>query len=431
LLYSVSHAVTTQQAKGFSMTASNVVTYNVLLASKGAVEIALTALAKRGSRRGLPALTWAWGKASTTIELVPNRMECAPCTRFVRETANGVQVEVDRIELNLPVYLPKLQGWRFVASLQHLDDTNIVHVVPGESIPANYRERGPWCDHCNSERRRNDTYVLAHDDGKTVQVGSSCIRDFLGNDAPANIAAQASLAALIPSSIEAAERDGFGGRGGGYYMLAPFLTNVAAAVREVGWVSRKAARERDVVATATVVTRVLDNAIDAPYTVEDCDNDTAAHAAEWAETLSDEAVNALSAGEFLHNVRTIARNGFVDHRTVGMSAAIITAYQRAVGDRARWVRAAASVHVGKVGVRETFFDLTLDSVNGYATDYGYTTVLTFVNTNGAIIVWKASNTEISRADVGKRFDVTASVKSHGEYKGVLQTYITRAKVEAA
>ena len=401
-------------------------TYNVNLALKNNVETALSALARRGERRGLPELKWTWGKARTQSYFVSNDKVAAPGARIVRRVNEGYMAEFDTIELHLPVDLPKLGGWRFVATLQRLDDSNIVYAVPGEIVPECFRERAAWCTHCNTDRRRTETFVVAHDNGDYAQVGSSCIRDFLGNEAANNIAAYASLLSLVPGTIQACESDLSPGTST-CSMLLPYLQDVAAAVRMVGWVSRKMSRDSDAASTASLVSSVRAGSTASPYTVTDQDNETAAFACEWAEQLPDEIVG-YDAGGFLHNIRTIARNGFVDSRTSGMAAAIITAYQRAVGDRARQARAAASVHVGTVGVRETFFDLTLDSVNGYATDYGYTTVLTFANTNGALVVWKASNTEISRADVGKRFDVTASVKSHGEYKGVLQTYITRAKV---
>jgi len=413
-----------KHSKGIAM----ISTYNVNLAVKNSVECALVALARRGSRRGLPALLWNWGVATTKSYFVSDDATPATGARNIRKVTDGYMAEFDTIELHLPVDLPKLDGWRFVATLQRLDDTNIVRAVPGEIVPECFRERGAWCTHCNTDRRRTETFVLCHDNGDYAQVGSSCIRDFLGNDAAAKIALSASLLALVPATIDACERE-FQGTSS-YSMLVPFLTQVAAAVREVGWTSRRASNETGAMSTATLVDRVMSNSVVPPYTVQDVDRDVAALACDWASSLQDEVVSADEGG-FLHNIRAVATNGFVDGRTSGIAAAIIVGYERAQGLLRKRTAQAASVHVGTVGERRTFHNVTVDKVNGYETSYGYTTVLTFVDDSGALIVWKATNTNITRADVGKRFDVTATVKSHGEYKGILQTYITRARVLAA
>jgi hypothetical protein len=51
------------------------------------------------------------------------------------------------------------------------------------------------------------------------------------------------------------------------------------------------------------------------------------------------------------------------------------------------------------------------------------------NAEGALLVWKASSTDLGRSDVGTVFALTGSVKKHDEYKGEKQTMILRAKVE--
>jgi uncharacterized membrane protein (UPF0127 family) len=83
--------------------------------------------------------------------------------------------------------------------------------------------------------------------------------------------------------------------------------------------------------------------------------------------------------------------------------------------------------VGTIGKRETF-DVILDFVTGYETQYGYTTVLKFRTVEGATIVWKASNTDVDRSDVGKSYKLTGTVKSHDDYKGQKQTMVTRSKL---
>ena len=53
----------------------------------------------------------------------------------------------------------------------------------------------------------------------------------------------------------------------------------------------------------------------------------------------------------------------------------------------------------------------------------------FLTEDGACLVWKASNTELARGDVGKKYDIKGTVKKHDEYKGAKQTLLSRCAVE--
>lgn len=227
--------------------------------------------------------------------------------------------------------------------------------------------------------------------------------------------------------------EGFGMGSGGDRTLAEYLPIVAWCVREQGWTSRTVAREQGGNATADRAFTYMTDArlrTAANVSPSDEDNALAGLAETWAESLTDDAVNA-ERGDYLHNVRVIARSGLVTFKSAGLAASMVTAYQRAMSrNRERVERAArpqCNTHVGTVGKRETFA-AALDFVTGYDTAYGYTTVLKFRTAEGACLVWKASSTNVSRADVGKKYTIVGSVKEHGEYKGEKQTMITRCKV---
>lgn len=404
--------------------------FDVLLSRKDSVEAGLVALNKRFARKGLPALVWTWGKAYKEME----------------QTEMGMSLgrSVARIALTLPCEAPKFAGWTFVAVLQHLDGENIVRVVGEQELPAIYRTRGPACDHCKQNRRRNDTYVLRHDDDGTgsdgldrsagfIQVGSTCIDDFLGSDAAGKMADRACMLADAAGLAEGG-CEGFGdGGGGGSHMLAEYLGFVAWEVRTLGWVSRTIARDRGGMASADHAWILMTDRREqekAKCELSAEDNSLGAAAELWAESLADATVDGAK-GDYLHNLRAVARTGLVTSRTCGIAASMITAYQRFLGDeRKRAERAARpnnNAHVGVVGKRQTFV-VTLDFVTGYEGTYGYTTVLKFVTDAGETLVWKASSTELARADVGKRFELTGFVKKHDEYKGQKQTMINRCKV---
>jgi len=431
----------TEMTAAEALPVAEICVFDVLLSRKDSVEAGLVALQKRAARKGLPALVWTWGKASSQS--------------FKRTSEGGVETSytVVRIPLTLPADAPKFAGWTFVAALQHLDGENIIRTVGEIELPAIYRTRGPACDHCKQNRRRNDTYVLIHEpsgaagdrveDGKFVQVGSTCIEDFLGSDAAGKMADRACLLADAAGLAEGGCEEGFGGGGGsGSHMLAEYLGFVAWEVRTLGWVSRTIARDKGGMASADHAwTLMTDSRSKEKAKCEPSIEDMAlAAAAEvWAESLTDATVDGAPSGaegdrgrrsDYLHNLRAVARTGLVTSRTCGIAASMVTAYQRYLGDeRKRAERAARpnnNAHVGVVGKRQTFV-VTLDFVTGYEGTYGYTTVLKFLTDAGETIVWKASSTELARADVGKRFELTGFVKKHDEYKGQKQTMINRCK----
>ena len=218
-------------------------------------------------------------------------------------------------------------------------------------------------------------------------------------------------------------------------MLSSYLPIVAWCVEVQGWTSRTQARDqgRERGATADLAWTYLGSkqlADKAGVAVTEAHVALAAVAESWAESLTDPQVDA-ERGDYLHNLRAVARTGLVSYRTAGIAASMVTAYQRAVGaERKRAERAARPVseYVGTVGKRETFA-AKLDFVTGYDTAYGYTTVLKFVTESGAVLTWKASSTDLGRGDVGKSYVVTGTIKKHEEYKGQKQTILQRCRVE--
>lgn len=413
------------------MTVSDGRTFQVLLSRMSSVQHALETLLKRYMRRGLELAPWSWGKAYTRREHVADS-PCAGCAN-----CSGCE-NVSRVPLTLDCQIPRYAGWSFVAALTHMDGETVVRTVPGAETPVLYRTRGPVCDHCGSVRRRTETYVLRHEDGRVVQVGSTCIGDFLGEDLAGNIAA---VAATLYAAARGIAEDGCEGMGGGSAetLLSEYLPVVAWCVRAQGWMSRTAAREQGIgTATADRALTYLSDPrmrkeVECEPMAEDIELAVAAEA--WAEALTDEVIGAdKGGGEYLHNLRVVARSGLVARKTMGIGASMIVAYQRHLGrERARAERAArpnSNAHVGMEGKRETWGPVVLDFVTGYDTDYGYTTVLKFKTAKGATLVWKATNTELGRADVGKKFTLTGTVKKHDEYKGEKQTMISRCKVVA-
>lgn len=84
---------------------------------------------------------------------------------------------------------------------------------------------------------------------------------------------------------------------------------------------------------------------------------------------------------------------------------------------------AKGVYVGTEGERRDF-ELTVERVTHYETDYGTTYINVCKDKDGNTVVYKGSNGWYK----GEQYVVKATIKKHEEYDGVKQTLIQRPKV---
>jgi hypothetical protein len=74
----------------------------------------------------------------------------------------------------------KLAGWSLLGVIDYTVAGVIVREVPGQVVPAEYRSEDATCAHCQTARYRKQTFIVAHEDGRTARVGRNCLADFLG-----------------------------------------------------------------------------------------------------------------------------------------------------------------------------------------------------------------------------------------------------------
>jgi hypothetical protein len=232
-----------------------------------------------------------------------------------KEISKGVTVLM--IETYLVAETPKIEGWTFVARIDHTNDAgNIIRTVPNLScdLPEHFRTAKPDCQHCNVRRLRRDTFVIRNDQtGEYQQVGTSCLKDFFGHD-PYKIAKLAELLGYAnevgqsaTTGIEASLTDRR------WVNLEELLESTAAAIRLNGWTSVASSKE-----TGRTPTRELAfNGLGQETTEED--QALAQRALAWARTLSDKD----NRSDYEHNVSVIAEAVYIEHRSIGIAASIV------------------------------------------------------------------------------------------------------------
>lgn len=401
-------------------------TYQVVAGNLAELKSRVGQLNKKAIKLGMSPITLTEGKATTKLEDAFGTDEYGD--------RNMVKREVVRIEVTIHGDSPVINGWEFVALLQHEDGGTIIKAIPGlpEGMLKGYRNATTACDHCKTNRRRNDTFVVRNVETTALkQVGRNCLRDFLGH---ANPHALASMAELLMLAGEACEmgcgEEGFGGSGGSSaFGMNSFLTWTIAAIRAGGWLSRTKAREmgREGSATADRVVAELCRK-QGPEIIKGRLPEDAVEAERLFKFVADhfESQDPEKLNDYEHNLRVVVVSNYVAFKSAGIAASLI-GYARKLESseiERKLVASGVRKHVGTLGARETFV-LTVAAINAVDTQYGTVRYMNFRDAAGNRLVWKASGStnyitlanldgdlECPYAKIGMTLEVTGTVEEH-------------------
>ena len=343
---------------------------------------------------------------------------------------------------------PKLPGgWRLAARLEHDPEIGtIVLTVPGEAVPAQFHDAVPTCDHCGTRRRRKITFLLRSEDQRIRQVGSTCVRDFLGHAAPEDILRKLSwFGDWIGQCRELADEWEDEERWGGdskfaHLRLEPLLGLIVRLSHLHGWCSKQAVRDAEERGERKVATIDQANHLIAKgaanlssderdqVAVTDEDLDEARAAIAWAEDLDAD-------NDFLRNIQKIAAAGICSARTAGIAAAIPAAFARHQERelaKKRDLEGTLDEHWGVVGAKGQQRDLEIVSIRELESQWGVVTLFKFRDGDGRTFVWFASRPGIAKQfEVGQIKIATFGIKDHKQFRDVAQTVITRVTLRDA
>lgn len=230
---------------------------------------------------------------------------------------------------------PKLAGWKFIATIEHTEAGNILRNATdsNQDLPVEYRTNTNVCDHCKTNRRRKDTYIVQNDAfGELRQVGRTCIKDFLGHGDPDALARYFdNILSLWSDLNEVRDDDEYFGRAPLVEETDTFLAVAAESIRVNGWVAKSS---WDGCPTAELVWSYLtDFTADPAKRIKDYGFD---HVTSESLTLAADArtwiITAKVEGDYLYNLKVACTLDGVTGRRAGIVASVITAYQRYLGD---------------------------------------------------------------------------------------------------
>jgi len=376
------------------------------------------------------------------------RLGCEPVHLIVGEEfdlpemtndSTGVTWTPRAVRVTLEGEAPKLNGWSLVAVKRLADTEALLLEVPGKRCPVEFRNTSLHCDHCNTERRRKDTFIVRHESGKLQQVGRSSLADFLGHQSPDAIARYAEVLHKLRVAIcNADDEQEIMGRSREWLRVDAgyFVATAAVVMRRRGWVSRTAAREafEPKMATGDVVWWLctaarMDNEAreyirEHNIRVEDRDRTEAEAALAWGAGLSASEENG-----YRYNLGVVARQGTFDFRACGLLASLIPAYRRYLDEEARRerARAAGGGHIGDVGERLNIGKVKVAFVREFDGRYGTKHLVRMADESDRVLVWWASS-EPEWATVGAEVSVKATIAKHDDFRGESQTTVKRVSL---
>lgn len=391
-------------------------------------------------------------KAATKAEkfgLTPPTWEFSGVYEKQKTLKSGKKVMAKVMDVTVENTVVKLQGRELVASMETTENGNFLKVREGFNLPERFRRTDCYCDHCKTDRMRKHLYVFLKDDGTYEQVGSTCLKDYMGFT-PAALA----YAAAFVDDLRGFESESWGFCGGRNVesMLHIMSATKAVIEHQGGYISRAAGEANGTMSTTDVVMQVI-----WPRPIAN----PSPSMREWIETVkalvkktnseeniagAREAIRFLledwtDTSNYAHNVRLLLKNEtFTSFDMMGVATSSYGAYLRAIDklveveakkkakaaeqERAREL----SKHQGEVGDRLMGIVATV-TANFYVSSnqFGDTFLIKFEDTEGNLYSWFTSGK--SHLKVGTPVALTGTVKDHRTYKDIAETQLTRCKVE--
>ena len=345
-------------------------------------------------------------------------------------------IKVKWVEVTVKGETPSIEGWKLVGVLEHSDIGDLRYEVPGgPGIPAGYKK--DHCDHCGYVRHRKWTCVIQETaTGKFMQVGKSCIKDFLkisGSD-PMKLIDRASWFMKMYADITIytdLTNDELQARKEWHYEpLGPAVVYSYLLISDVGFVSRAKSRQEDEfgysngqLPTSHYVARMLwdkndkyANELRAQYTWTD---EVMTIAKKIVKDWSNKQTNG---SDFENNCIAIARSGVMLAKHLGMVVAMTNSWIRD-NTKKDEPETLDEHRPEEEGERINFRAYVILLKEIQHREFTSTLVL-MKDEDGRKLTWFASSCGL---DQGKWYNLRGTIKKKDFYRGEHSTIVTRVK----
>jgi hypothetical protein len=388
--------------------------YEILASKINGLKNSLDKIIRRGNKLNVAPISYHIGEE--VLKEITNSSGEKSFRKFFKVSVEGQE--------------PKFEGWIFVASLIPVGEENIINKFPGitEDVPERYRQ-GIKCEHCNISRYRNHSYLVKNEStGEYKQVGSSCIKDFLGGwGNPLVILQSLELlqnAILLCENFEDVSDDDFsrgGSRGYDYFSTLEIVTYAILFINRYGY--KKSSCDNS---TANTIRNILNRSSNEKFDKNDFEK-SKQKAEECLDWIRDNFQNTNSLNDFEYDMYTVAKQEYITSKLIGYLAYLpIMKQKNDVKEEERKAQSVVSNFVGTVG-EKVKLNLTFYNSFTFEGNYGTTFVYKMKDSDGNIFAWFTGN--VIDKDFPFTAQITGRIKAHDTFKDVKQTILTRCKVE--
>lgn len=324
----------------------------------------------------------------------------------------------DGVKVTIRYDIIKANGWTPVAMIEVLPNTErrLVTCFTDDIEP-----KEAWfysdmhCDHCNKIRQRTTVIICRNDDGREIQVGKGCLKDYTGID-PLSIVTKAEIADWFIEEDE----DGYDPSSFNpsriYFDVEKVIGIACDIIKEYGYVK------------SSNPDSTKDRVLEAIYSREEPSEEGEAKASLIRDWLLMKEINDTESFEY--NCLALLESGYVDAKRIGYIAYLPVAYDKAMEMEAKWKRRLAqeksdSQYVGEVGKRIEVIPVYAKIVTSWQNQFGTTFIWKIADSAGNVFTWKTSNSVYEKEKLP--VSIKGTVKAHTEYRGICQTELTRCK----
>ena len=365
-------------------------------------------------------------------ELVSELDDGTPLEHEIEITRRFVIIEVEA--------QPIIADWELIASLEHTKEGNIIHNVGNNvEIPERYYNVAPYCEHCNVNRYRKNSFIIHNiKTNEFKQVGKTCLNDFTGNINAEWLASFYSMFSKL--AIFEAPQGGYN-NGERYFPVIDLLTYTVAVTNIYGYcksgsdnATGETVKDFYIVNECggypfkEVTKCVKEKMQSVNFKITEHDNAIAKEIIAYVNTMED-------TNNYTHNIKTLCASEMVSYSNVNLLVSAITCYnrnlERKAKEEARKKETSKSEHVGNIKDKLTINIASWKCLTSWSYCYnGYNETTTFlyqfVDNDGNIFVWKTQ--KYFDEDITLH-EITGTVKAHNVFRDAKQTELTRCKVK--
>ena len=314
-----------------------------------------------------------------------------------------------------------IKGYRLIATLDfdEASQQNLIRKANQDYIvPEKYRT-STACDHCHTNAKRIHTVLLQNEDnGEYIQVGRTCVKDYLNCDISHYACYLACMEDIEDMSEEFIHIVG----SKHYYNVEALLALTIKDVAYLGYVSKDIAYYQGIDST-------FDNVMTEYRKLSDMDIEK--KSIEYAEKIKEivEVINSMddTTSDYIYNLKILLSKKVVEYKNIAILISAVACYNKEMKKREATKKESETIkseYIGNVGDKVSYEDIRAEVVGRYDTQYGVNVIYRFM-INGNILIWKTTTGFI---DCNLPVSIRGTIKAHNDFRGVKQTELTRCRV---